>query len=355
MRSTSWFYAATSEHTPAPRRDLARRGTFWHTTLTSNWHADGLVGVFAQAARDAGELALGFFRPGERTSAEVSHKEGGSPVTEADYLVDRFLKQRLEPLLPEAGWLSEETVDLPLRLSKDLVLVVDPIDGTRGFASGDPLWAIAVALVRDGRPIIGVVHAPALAADLCRGSGRRCVAERRGNRGLDPNGSDARGPRSRRRRASPTNCAEQASNSICSRKYRRSRCGSRMSLPGCSMPDLRPRTRMIGISRLPISSWRRRGAIWQVSMEARSPIIVPIRDMGFSPPPPRKFTCKSIPRRGERRASERMKPVWTLPRGSADHARMRETVQFGRIHARHLPGDTSRAFRPIATRRREMS
>lgn len=111
----------------------------------------------------AGKLALEFFRPGQRTSAEVSQKLGGSPVTEADYLVDQFLKQRLEGLVPGAGWLSEESADSPERLSKALVFIVDPIDGTRGFASGDPAWAIAVALVEDGRPVIGVVHAPALA------------------------------------------------------------------------------------------------------------------------------------------------------------------------------------------------
>jgi myo-inositol-1(or 4)-monophosphatase len=65
-------------------------------------------------------------------------------------------------LLPEAGWLSEESEDSAARLSKDLVVVVDPIDGTRGFARGDPVWAVAVALVQDGRPLLGVVHAPAL-------------------------------------------------------------------------------------------------------------------------------------------------------------------------------------------------
>ncbi len=116
-----------------------------------------------EATRRAGDLALAFFRPGDRTSAEVLHKEGGSPVTEADLLVDRFLKQRLGALTPEAGWLSEETEDSAARLSKDLVLIVDPIDGTRGFARGDLAWAVAVALVRDGRPLVGIIHAPALA------------------------------------------------------------------------------------------------------------------------------------------------------------------------------------------------
>ena len=115
-----------------------------------------------EAARHAGEMALAYFRPGMTTHAEISHKAGGSPVTEADFLVDRFLKQRLETLLPEAGWLSEETEDLLARLSKNLVFVVDPIDGTRGFMSGRSAWAVAIALVEDGRPLFGIVHAPAL-------------------------------------------------------------------------------------------------------------------------------------------------------------------------------------------------
>lgn len=49
------------------------------------------------------------------------------------------------------------------RLGARHVIIVDPIDGTRGFARGDPNWVIAIALVEDGRPISAVVHAPALA------------------------------------------------------------------------------------------------------------------------------------------------------------------------------------------------
>jgi myo-inositol-1(or 4)-monophosphatase len=125
-------------------------------------HASGLVAGLTEATLRAGEIALGFFRPGEKTSAEINHKAGGSPVTEADYQVDRFLEERLRILLPEAGWLSEETEDSPARLSKNLVLIVDPIDGTRGFVAGDPAWAISVALIADGRPLVGIVHSPAL-------------------------------------------------------------------------------------------------------------------------------------------------------------------------------------------------
>ena len=118
--------------------------------------------LLASAAREAGALALEYFRLGARTSAQVEAKVGGSPVTNADLAADSLMKRRLREALPEAGWLSEETVDDFERLSRRTLLVVDPIDGTRAFVIGDPRWAVSAALVIDGRPIAGVVHAPAL-------------------------------------------------------------------------------------------------------------------------------------------------------------------------------------------------
>ena len=88
-------------------------------------------------------------------------KPDGSPVCEVDLDVDRFLRARLAALLPEAGWLSEETADNPDRLGCRRVWVVDPIDGTRDYVRGRPGWCVSVALVEDGRPVIGVLDAPA--------------------------------------------------------------------------------------------------------------------------------------------------------------------------------------------------
>jgi len=121
-----------------------------------------LLPAMVAAAHRAGDMALGWFRPGERTSAGIETKEGGSPVTEADHAADALLKQELRALDPTAGWLSEETVDTPERLSCQRLFIVDPIDGTRAFVAGDPRWAVSVALVVDGLPLIGVLHLPAL-------------------------------------------------------------------------------------------------------------------------------------------------------------------------------------------------
>ena len=124
--------------------------------------AQAALEEITDAARRAGELALRDFRWGGRTSAQVHTKYGGSPVTTADLAVDRYLRERLGVAFPGDGWLSEETADDLSRLEMANLLVVDPIDGTRAFLTGDPRWAVSIAYIHDGRPIAGVIHAPAL-------------------------------------------------------------------------------------------------------------------------------------------------------------------------------------------------
>lgn len=132
------------------------------------------------AARRAGDLALPYFRAGEQTAARLWYKGQSSPVTEADIALDTFLKDHLTGLLPEAGWLSEETADDPSRLERSYVWVVDPIDGTRAFASGHPDWAISIALVKAGSPVLGTLLAPIhdRLYEAVLGSGSWCNGER---------------------------------------------------------------------------------------------------------------------------------------------------------------------------------
>lgn len=105
----------------------------------------------------AGIIAAGYFRRDLKTWT----KANASPVTEADILVDKFLNTALCAARPDYGWLSEETADNDERLTAKRVFIIDPIDGTRGFIRGDDGWTISLAVVEDGRPIAGVVYAPA--------------------------------------------------------------------------------------------------------------------------------------------------------------------------------------------------
>ena len=110
--------------------------------------------------REAGRMALARW-PGHGHALESWEKSPGNPVCEADLAVDRFLKRELAVLLPAAGWLSEETADAPERLDGGLAWLVDPIDGTRDFVRGRSGWAVSVALVSAGRPLIGMLDAAA--------------------------------------------------------------------------------------------------------------------------------------------------------------------------------------------------
>ncbi len=118
--------------------------------------AEADLDLLASAAREAGEIALRFFR----RDPEVWHKAGGSPVSEADLAADRHLSTRLRGARPDWGWLSEETADGPARLERSRVFVVDPIDGTRAFLRGEAEWAVSVAVVEGGRPILGALFQP---------------------------------------------------------------------------------------------------------------------------------------------------------------------------------------------------
>ena len=88
-------------------------------------------------------------------------KVPGHPVCDIDLEVDAYLREHLLALEPEAGWLSEETLDLSDRIERRRLWVVDPIDGTRDYLRGRPGWAVSVALVEDRVPVIGVLSAPA--------------------------------------------------------------------------------------------------------------------------------------------------------------------------------------------------
>ncbi|PZM07737.1 3'(2'),5'-bisphosphate nucleotidase CysQ [Rhizobium tubonense] len=123
----------------------------------ARWQSD--LDLIADAAQQAGTVALSFFRQ----SPEVWWKnEGRSPVSAADFAANEKLASILMSARPDYGWLSEETDDDPARLDCETVFVVDPIDGTRGFLAGMETWCVSVAVVTNGRPVAGVLYAPAL-------------------------------------------------------------------------------------------------------------------------------------------------------------------------------------------------
>jgi histidinol-phosphatase len=117
-----------------------------------------------EAARAAGEVALRYYRG----SFDVSLKADRTPVTQADREAERLIVERLGRLFPDCGFLGEEFGDSGAR---DRRFIIDPIDGTKNFVRGIPVWATLLALEEDGEVTAGVVHNPALGEMFWAGRG----------------------------------------------------------------------------------------------------------------------------------------------------------------------------------------
>ena len=99
----------------------------------------------------------------------VDHKPDLTPVTDADEAVEADLREVLARERPHDAILGEEQGGTPVFEGRQWV--IDPIDGTKNFVRGVPLWASLIALLNDGVPVVGVVSAPALSRRWWAGAG----------------------------------------------------------------------------------------------------------------------------------------------------------------------------------------
>lgn len=112
---------------------------------------------FAEAlAEEARSLSRRWFR----ASVTVDTKADESPVTIADREVEAALRRRIAERFPDHGLLGEEHGRD--RIDAEFVWVIDPIDGTRSFITGWPLYGTLLALLWRGRPMMGVIDMPVL-------------------------------------------------------------------------------------------------------------------------------------------------------------------------------------------------
>lgn len=115
------------------------------------------LSTLLQAMEEAGKAILTL----QKTNFTISKKVNNDIVTQADLIANDILREHLLKSFPNDGWLSEESVDDAHRLTRERVWVVDPIDGTKEFAESVPEYAISVALVEKGIPIVSSVYNPA--------------------------------------------------------------------------------------------------------------------------------------------------------------------------------------------------
>lgn len=122
-------------------------------------HLDELLKIAIEATKKAGVEVAKHYKQGDYTS-EI--KEDNSPVTSADIAANDVLMAELARLTPDIPIISEEVGIIPLdeRKGWSRYWLLDPIDGTGEFIIGSGDFAVNVALVENGWPAIGVIHAP---------------------------------------------------------------------------------------------------------------------------------------------------------------------------------------------------
>jgi histidinol phosphatase-like enzyme (inositol monophosphatase family) len=115
---------------------------------------------FRDFAETLADRARAMSLPRFRRKLNVQIKDDESPVTAVDRDVEAMVRECIRAAYPQHGLLGEEHGSS--HIDAEYVWSIDPIDGTRSFISGWPLWGTLLALLHHGRPLLGVVDMPAL-------------------------------------------------------------------------------------------------------------------------------------------------------------------------------------------------
>ena len=140
-----------------------------------------LVDFLEDLARSSGEAILPFFR----SHFAVSDKAAGGvfdPVTEADRAAELVIRNKIRARFPDHGILGEEFGGD--NTDAEFVWVIDPIDGTRAFLCGLPVWGTLIGLTRHGHPVLGMMHQPYIGEMFIGDGGRAWLKGPHGQRTL---------------------------------------------------------------------------------------------------------------------------------------------------------------------------
>ena len=116
------------------------------------------TGLFAAMAEAAGAATLPPFRRPQAIDNKKAHLGAFDPVTEADRACERALRALIEAAFPDDGIVGEEYGTV--RADADHVWIIDPIDGTRAYVAGMPLWGTLVGILHRDRPVAGFALQP---------------------------------------------------------------------------------------------------------------------------------------------------------------------------------------------------
>ncbi|WP_282605875.1 histidinol-phosphatase [Pelagibius sp. Alg239-R121] len=128
--------------------------------MTENSEGPNCPQQFIDLAESMAEASAKVIRRYFRQAVAVDDKADQSPVTIADRETEATLRQLLAERVPDHGVIGEEQA--PTNPDSDYVWVLDPIDGTKRFITGNPLFGTLIALLYKGQPILGVIDMPML-------------------------------------------------------------------------------------------------------------------------------------------------------------------------------------------------
>lgn len=130
-------------------------------------HLPALCNIVKRIAQDAGKITLEHYNP---SGCAFDTKPDGSPVTVADRKAEDFIITALRDIHPDIKIMGEETQSHASPITDDYFWLVDALDGTREFIKGREDFTVNIALIKNHRPILGVVYAPVL-GELYAGHG----------------------------------------------------------------------------------------------------------------------------------------------------------------------------------------
>ena len=159
-----------------------RMGLKKHTAVSvTAVELDELLFVAGQAADQASKVTLDYFR----NTLHVDNKAGQNgfdPVTQADKEAELVIREVLSSAFPKIGFFGEEHA--AVHSESGLTWVVDPIDGTRAFMSGMPLWGTLIGLFDGEKSILGLMDIPFLAERFSSVNGSSYLHNREGRESL---------------------------------------------------------------------------------------------------------------------------------------------------------------------------
>lgn len=157
-------------------------------TIVSDEELRHLLQAAERAADAAASITCRYFRH-DMTVNNKAGQHAFDPVTEADRLAELAIRDCLQREFPDIGFLGEEHD--AIQGSSGLTWVVDPIDGTRAFMSGMPLWGTLIGLYDGQDAILGVMDQPFLAERYVAGGGTAVLKNSDGSRQLSTRSVDS--------------------------------------------------------------------------------------------------------------------------------------------------------------------